>query len=77
PRPELTWPAPPMPERIAWRGEVETGPAGSVDEGFWKRLIGAIFGRRETEIVRPAAVHGDPGGVLYVVDAGAGAVHLI
>lgn len=67
--PKATWPPPPSPARVSYRGEIrsERDVAGG---GIWEGFLAAFGGRGKPEPLRsPIAVAFDPLGRLLVADA--------
>src|SRR6266567_2261859 len=73
---ELQWPALPMEPKIQWIKEIRNYQDMGLNQGFWKRVWGFIAGENATDIVKPYGIYSDDTQRLFVVDVGAGIVHL-
>src|SRR5210317_1981441 len=75
-RTEVSWPAAPEVERIAYLGEFSSGSDLGIKEGFWRSLIRFAAGPASSSLVRPmdVSVTGD-GDMIYVADPEANCLH--
>jgi len=73
---ELQWPALPMEPKIRWVQEIRNYQDVGLQQGFWKRVWGFIAGESRTDIVKPYGIFCDEAQRLFVVDVGAGIIHL-
>lgn len=68
--PEMVWPLPPQPSRVAYVMQIREHADLFQESGFWRTLGGWITGGPDSRLVRPTAVAIHPSGGLVVTDIG-------
>jgi len=70
----MVWPGPPEPARIAYVKSFSRPEDLGIGKSLLERITELFAGRRDAHLIRPMAVVAE-GGVIYVADPGARAVH--
>lgn len=74
---QRVWPLPPDPPRIAYLYQIRTPADIGVSEGFWKRFMSSIVGRRQPPTIeQPIGLYADEDGWMLVADTGLQVVHI-
>lgn len=76
---DLVWPGYPERPRIRHVKTISSLADAGYEEGFFSKLLGALFGSRESKswLVQPVGITVDDEGTMYVADPGAQCVHII
>ncbi len=75
----LVWPGYPERPRIRHLKTVSSLKDAGYEEGFFSRLLGTLFGSRESKgwLIQPVGIAVADNGTMYIADPGAQCVHVI
>ncbi|MBI5095241.1 MAG: 6-bladed beta-propeller [Candidatus Hydrogenedentes bacterium] len=72
---QLVWPQPPDQPRIQWLGSIHSAADIGQSRAVGQGIVELVFGKKETDLVKPVAVAKNSAGLLVVADPGVPTVH--